>query len=102
MLVIIDRYSRFPEADIVRSTKASVVIPKMDNIFSVHGIPEAVKTDNGPPFSGVEFKRYLNTFGIMYEQPTPCWPQTNGVMERFNRPLTRSLQAAATEGKVWR
>ena len=102
LLLVIDRYSRFPEVEIVRSTKATVVIPKLDKIFSVHGIPELVKTDNGPPFSGEEFDRYVKTLGIKYEPSIPCWPQANGEMERFNCSLSKTLQAAVTEGKVWR
>ena len=52
LLVLIHRYSRFPEVEIVKSTKASVIILKLDRIFSVHGIPEIIKPDNGPPFQG--------------------------------------------------
>ena len=36
LLVVIDRYSRIPEVEIVRSTKASTVIPKLDKIFATH------------------------------------------------------------------
>ena len=99
LLVVKDRYSRFPEVEIVRSTKASVVIPKLDKIFSVHGIPETVKTDNGPPFSSDDFDRYLKTLGITFEPSTPCWPPANGEVERFNQPLGKALQTAVTEGK---
>ena len=102
LLVVVDRYSRFPEVEIVRSTKAEVVIPKLDKIFAVHGIPECIKTDNGPPFSGNEFARYLEVLGITFEPSIPYWPQANGEVERFNRSLTKALQTAVTEGKVWR
>ena len=30
LLVAIDRYSRYPEVEVVRSTKASTIIPKLD------------------------------------------------------------------------
>ncbi len=33
LLVVIDRYSRFPEVEIVKSTKASIVVPKWDKIL---------------------------------------------------------------------
>ena len=52
LLVIVDRYSRFPEVEIVHSTRASTVILKLDKIFAVHGIPTLLKSDNGPPFNG--------------------------------------------------
>ena len=48
LLVVIDRCSRYPEVEIVRSTKASSVIPKFDKIFSTHAIPISMTTDNGP------------------------------------------------------
>ena len=56
LLVVIDRYSRFPEVEIVKSTKASIIILKLDRIFSVHGIPNVIKTDNGSPFNGEEYQ----------------------------------------------
>ena len=55
LLVAIDEYSRFPEVEITRSTSAYSTIPKLDKI---HGIPEVVKSDNGPPFQSSEFKSF--------------------------------------------
>ena len=63
LLVVIDKYSRYPEVEIIRSTRASVVIPKLDKIFAIHGIPSVVKADNGPSFNSDDFERYLNTLG---------------------------------------
>ena len=48
LLIVLDRYSRYPEVEIVRSTKASSIIPKFDKIFATHGIPITMTTDNGP------------------------------------------------------
>ena len=38
LLVLIDAYSRYPAVEIVQSTSASSVIPKMDKIFAMFGI----------------------------------------------------------------
>lgn len=59
LLVAIDRYSRFPEVEVLKSTKASVAIPKLDRIFATHGISYVVKTDNNLPFNREEYSRYL-------------------------------------------
>ena len=64
LLLVIDRYSRSPEEEVVRSTKASCVIPKLDIIFAVHGIPIVIETANVPPFNGEEYKRYGEALGI--------------------------------------
>ena len=48
LLVVIDEHSRFPEVEIVKSTSAKFVIPRLDAIFARQGIPNELKTDNGP------------------------------------------------------
>ena len=101
LIVVIDRYSRYPEVEIVRSTKASSVIPKFDKTFSTHGIPITMTTDNGPPFNSAEYSRYLETLGINQDHSTPKRPQGNAEVERFNQPLNRALTTATLEGKVW-
>ena len=101
-LVVIDRYSRYPEVETVRSTKASSIIPKLDKIFATHGIPSIVKSDNGPPFSSDEFSNYCKALGIKHDPVTPYWPQANGEVERFNQPLEKAIQTAVLEGRVWR
>lgn len=39
VLIVIDKYSRFPEIDFTSSTSAKATIPKLDHIFSSYGIP---------------------------------------------------------------
>ena len=101
LLVVTDRYSRYPEVEIVRSAKASVVIPKLDKVFATHGIPSVVKADNGPPFNSDDFERYLNTLGIEREPSTPEWPQCNAEVERFMQPLGKVIKTAHIEGRAW-
>ena len=38
LLVVIDEYFRNPEVEIVLSTSANTVIPKLDRLLSTHGI----------------------------------------------------------------
>lgn len=102
LLVVVDRYSRFPEVEIVHSTRASTVIPKLDKIFSVHGIPDILVSDNGPPFNGDEYARYLKALGIQAKFSTPYWPQGNATVERFMQPLGKALKTAKLEGRPWK
>ena len=55
VIVVTDDYSRFPEIEVVHSTSAKVVIPRLDRIFAAYGVPQVVKSKNGPPFFGGEF-----------------------------------------------
>ena len=59
VLVFIDNYSRFPEIEVVCSTSAKAVIPKLDRIFAAYGVPLVVKSYNGPPFNCGEFANIL-------------------------------------------
>ena len=47
-IVVVDYYSRYWEIASLRSTTSTAVIEKLKQIFSRHGIPETVKSDNGP------------------------------------------------------
>ena len=78
ILVVIDNYSRYPEIDQLHSTSTRATIPKLDTIFARQGIPEVVKSDNGPPFNSDEFYNWARFIGFRHRKITPLWPQTNG------------------------
>ena len=68
LFVAIDAYSRFPEVEIVHSTSARAMIPKLDRIFSTHGIPRVVWSDNGPPFTSEDVKHFMQENGINHRR----------------------------------
>ena len=80
-LVVIDDYSIFPEVEIVHSTSAKAVLPKLDRIFAAYGEPKVVKSDNGPPFNGHEFGQSAYYLGFEHRKVTPLWPEANGEVE---------------------
>ena len=101
LFVVIDAYSRFPEVDIVHSTSASAIIPKLDRMFSTHGIPTVIRSDNGPPFTSHEIDQFMKENGIQLRRITPLWPQANSEAENFMKPLTKAIRSAHAEGKRW-
>ena len=102
LLVIIDGRTRYPEVEIVRNTSAKSTIQCFESIFSRHGIPRTIVSDNGPPFQGDEIRQYMSTNGIKHRKITPIWPQANGEAETFMKPLTKCLQTAVVEHKDWK
>ncbi|XP_065067025.1 protein NYNRIN-like [Rhopilema esculentum] len=101
-LVVTDLYSKFQEIEILNSTTAPAVIPKLDRIFATHGIPVKLKTDNGPPFNGNEFKRYTKALGMEWKPSTPLWLQGNSNVESLTKAIGKVLQTAKLEGKNWK
>ena len=102
LVVITVDYSRYPVVELVRSTSASTVIPQLDKTFSTFGIPEIVRSDNGPPFNGREFREFAQTLGFKHRKVIPLWPRANGQVERFMRTIKKSVAAAKAEGKPWK
>ena len=101
VLVVIDAYSRFPEVDILKSTTAPSIISKLDRIFSTHGFPDSVTSDNGPQFACHEMADYFSQLGIKHHHVTPLWPQANGLVESFMKPLNKAIRTAHAQGQVW-
>ena len=54
-LVVVDAYSKFPEVVKMNSTTVRTTITALRDIFSRHGLPEIIVSDNGPQFTAREF-----------------------------------------------
>ena len=102
LMVVIDEYSRFPEVETVTSTSARSTIPKLDAIFVRQGIPDVLKSDNGPPFNGMEFKNFAEHLGFHHRKITPLWPRANGEVERFMKTLEKCVRTATVRHKNWK
>ena len=102
LLVVTDEYRRFPEVNVISSTSAKTVIPHLDMIVSRHGVPAVVKTDNGPPFNGNEFRTFSKDFGFHHRKIIPLWPEENCEAERFMATLNKHVRAATAENSNWK
>ncbi len=101
ILVVVDYYSRFYEYDILTSTTSSNVTDSLEGIFSRHGLPITLKSDNGPQFRSDEFKDFCEENGIKHLKTTPKWAQANGEVERQNASIMKRIRIAQSEGLDW-
>ena len=65
------------------STTSHAVITAMKLIFSRHGLPETLRSDNGPQFSSQEMVEFTSSYGIQHVTSSPYFPQSNGMAERY-------------------
>ena len=93
VLLVRDNLSRFPAAEIVRSTAAKDVIPAMDKIYTDFGTPVTHKTDNGPPFNSSAFENYSKENNITHKRIPPLHPQSNEA-ECTMKPLGKAMKMA--------
>lgn len=95
-LTVTDSYSRFIIACVaLTNTKTPTVKRALQRIFDEYGLPEAIRSDNGSPFSsrGVAGLSTLSVWwhklGIRHERIDPGHPEQNGRHERMHRDLKR-------------
>lgn len=99
ILVIIDYRSRYAIAKPVRSTSFENTKKVLDEVFNREGFPEAIKSDNGPPFNGEEYKNYCSDRGIQTVFSTPFFPQQNGLVENFMKVVNKAMSTALSKGR---
>ena len=97
--VIIDLLSRWPEVAVVTSTAFDKLVPSMEKVWSLHGIPETVTSDNGPPYQSRDWRKYAKIVGFQHKPCSPEHPEGNGVAERFMATIVKVVHAAIAEKK---
>lgn len=102
VMVIVDDYSRFPVAEIINSATAQAVITALDGILATFGVPETMRTDNGPCFIAQDFKKFAEYSGFRHRKVTPRWPRANGEAERMVQTIKKSYKIARNDGKSFR
>ena len=102
ILVVIDYYSRYYDAEITKKTTSRKVIDTLDRLFSMHGLPKTLKSDNAANFTSQEFESYLQKNGIVHKHTTPLHPAANGEVERQNRSLLKRIKIAKAEQQDWK
>ena len=92
ILNIIDEYSRECLAILVaRKITNQDVIDLLFHLFIFCGIPEHIRSDNGPEFTAKAIRRWLNRLGIKTLFIEPGSPWENGYIESFNGKLRDEL-----------
>ena len=55
----------------MRSTTSEKIIERLLDIFTSHGLPLSVTSDNGPQFRSDVFERYLEGRGVEHREDHP-------------------------------
>ena len=97
-LIIVDAYSKWGEVIEMPSTTAAKTITALRKVFSSHGIPEEIVSDNGPQFASSEFAEFTKLNGIKHIRVSPYHPSSNGEAERFVRTFKEAMKAGRNDG----
>ena len=101
VLVVGDYFTKWTEAlpipDMETATIARVLV---NEFISRFGAPSHLHTDQGRSFESSLIKEICTLMGIVKTRTIPYHPQSDGMIERFNRTLLSMLRMAAVDDET--
>ena len=92
ILVIIDEYTRECLRILVRrQIKSQDVLEQLYDLFLLRGMPERIRSDNGPEFTAKAVREWLGRLEVKTLYIEPGSPWENGYVESFNGKLRDEL-----------
>ncbi|XP_037505909.1 uncharacterized protein K02A2.6-like [Rhipicephalus sanguineus] len=92
VLIVVDSHSKWIEAVPVAHANSRSTVENLRTMFAQFGIPRTVVSDNGTPFTGFDFRQFMERNGIVHIRTSPHHPQSNGLAERAVRTVKDGLK----------
>ena len=93
-VIVVDYYSRWIDFKPLTKSTSKSVIERLKSVFATYGIPELVKTDNGPCFSSRDFADFAESYGFVHLTSSPLYAKSNGEAERAVQTVKNLLSKA--------
>ena len=102
-VVFMDYLTKWPEVFAVRDQTALTIAKLLvEHVISRHGVPAELLSDRGAAFLSNLVNGICQLMGIHQVNTTAYHPQTDGLVERFNRTLTEMLaKKVERSGQDW-
>ncbi len=101
-LTLTDCYSKWPEVAFTASVETKQVTAFLNSVFSRHGNPTNIVSDNCSQFTSLEFAAFLKVRDIKHIRTSVYHPASNGAIERFHRVLKSTIQSAILCSAPWK
>ncbi|XP_049308039.1 uncharacterized protein LOC125777350 [Bactrocera dorsalis] len=93
LLVVMDYFSKWPEVYALPNQEAKTVAEAfVENWITRFGVPVELHSDQGRNFESSIFQEVCTLLGIHKTRTTALYPQSDGMVERFNRTLEEHLR----------
>ena len=100
ILVVADYFIRWTEAYPIPNQEATTIASKLTDEFFRFLPPEQLHSDQGRNFESAIIAEVCKLLGVAKTRTTPYHPQSDGLVERFNRTLLDMLATAVHEQPV--
>ena len=98
ILVIGDYFTKWKEAFLLRDMEATSIARVLVNEFICRfGVPDNIHTNQGKNFESKLVKEVCILLGVRKTRTTPYHPQSDGLVERFNKTLLEMLSKTVLE-----
>ena len=88
LLVLIDVFSKFAFVAPLKDKTDTATVAALEQIITEGKLqPSSIQSDNGSEFINYRMKQLLTSLNINQIVSSPYHPQSNGVVERFNRTM---------------
>ena len=102
ILVAMDYFTKWPEAYATSDQSAATTAKFLVNeMFSRFGAPEELHSDQGRNFEAEVFQDVCRLLGVKKTRTTPLHPQSDGLVERFNKTLAEQLTITGNRQADW-
>ena len=98
-LAVGDYFSKFPIIKkMPEHCTSRAVINALKEIFAEYGIPDTIRSDNGPQYSCELFAQFTSEWNIDHVTSSPHFPESNGFIERTIQTLKQTMRKARQSG----
>ena len=98
ILVAVDRFSKWPTAQICKNTNTRTVLKFLSKYCSDNGTPRSIRTDNGSCFKSNEFREFYKGESIKRIRCTPNLHAGTGQVEKNIRSIKSLFRVNMTDG----
>ena len=100
-LIVADVFSKYILVRKLPNSTSTAMCIELSMIVTELGLPQIIKSDNGPCYSSKEFQQFLQCYSIMNQTSSPNHPRSNGFAERMVRVAKKLMDKTGSEGKPW-
>ena len=86
-LLVVNYFSKYMEIQALSSTTLANVVAALKAIFSRHGIPANLVSDNSPQYITEDMKVFAKEYGFQQVTSSPYYPKSNGQAKRTVRTI---------------
>src|SRR6266540_3813587 len=102
IVVAMNYFSRWPEARPLKAANVETVATFIyEEIICRFGTPRILQSDKGTHFVNEVIRKLTKRFRVRHSLSSPYHPQSNGLVERFNKMLCEGIAKVAEELGSW-